>query len=188
MDFSTVKKLVIPEGEVTKITDASGNVLWQSGYTNQVPLSTESDGKTIYNGGKGYKDGYRVRSGGAESEQASACCTGFIPFRKGDVLRIYPKFQGLNTQNAINYFTASFQNIGQCTGLGGYGICEGSNSSQFRPTTDENGIGVLHLVTNLADDVAYIRVTNQIAYANSYQPLITTGADMIVTVNEEIEL
>lgn len=29
MDFSQVKSLTIPEGEVTKITDSSGNVLWQ---------------------------------------------------------------------------------------------------------------------------------------------------------------
>ena len=30
IDFSQVKTLTIPEGEVTKITDSSGNVLWQS--------------------------------------------------------------------------------------------------------------------------------------------------------------
>ena len=29
MDFSQVKSLTIPEGEVTKITDSSGIVLWQ---------------------------------------------------------------------------------------------------------------------------------------------------------------
>ena len=29
IDFSQVKTLTIPEGEVTKITDSSGNVLWQ---------------------------------------------------------------------------------------------------------------------------------------------------------------
>lgn len=29
MDFTQVKSLTIPEGEVTKITDSSGNVLWQ---------------------------------------------------------------------------------------------------------------------------------------------------------------
>lgn len=29
MDFSQVKSLTIPEGDVTKITDSSGNVLWQ---------------------------------------------------------------------------------------------------------------------------------------------------------------
>lgn len=29
IDFSTLKSLTIPEGEVTKITDANGNVLWE---------------------------------------------------------------------------------------------------------------------------------------------------------------
>ena len=29
IDFSQVKAITIPEGEVTKITDANGNVLWQ---------------------------------------------------------------------------------------------------------------------------------------------------------------
>ena len=30
MDFSTVTELKIPEGNVTKITDASGKVLWKT--------------------------------------------------------------------------------------------------------------------------------------------------------------
>ena len=29
IDFSQVKMITIPEGEVTKITDADGNVIWQ---------------------------------------------------------------------------------------------------------------------------------------------------------------
>ena len=29
IDFSQVKTITIPEGEVTKIIDANGNVLWQ---------------------------------------------------------------------------------------------------------------------------------------------------------------
>lgn len=64
MDFSNVKSITIPEGKVKRILSGS-TVLWQSGYTNLVPLSTEADDKTIYNGGLGYKNGYRIRSGGA---------------------------------------------------------------------------------------------------------------------------
>ena len=184
IDFSKIKKLTV-DGVDLKSLAINGVQVWKSGYKNWVPYSINADG-TIYNNGLGYKDGYRVRSGGAEGEQASATCTGFIPLRKGDTLRIYPKFRGLNTQNAISYANAAFQNIGQSTGTGGYGICEGDNKSLFYPTTDENGISVLHLTTDLAAEVAYIRVTNQIEYASPYQPLITTGAEMIVTVNEEI--
>ena len=29
IDFSQVNTVTIPEGEVTKITDSSGNILWQ---------------------------------------------------------------------------------------------------------------------------------------------------------------
>lgn len=36
MDFSTLKELKIPEGNVTKITDASGKVLWEAGPTANV--------------------------------------------------------------------------------------------------------------------------------------------------------
>lgn len=38
MNFATLKGLTIPEGKVTKITDASGRVLWQSG----VPVTITS--------------------------------------------------------------------------------------------------------------------------------------------------
>ena len=31
IDFSQVKTITIPEGSVTKITDSTGNTLWQSG-------------------------------------------------------------------------------------------------------------------------------------------------------------
>lgn len=36
MDFSQVKSLTIPEGNVTKITDSSGRVLWQAGSWHTV--------------------------------------------------------------------------------------------------------------------------------------------------------
>ena len=36
MNFSTLKELKIPEGNVTKITDASGVVLWEAGPTANV--------------------------------------------------------------------------------------------------------------------------------------------------------
>lgn len=122
MDFSKIKRFHM-DGIELKSISINGVHVW-TGYKNWVKYSTESDGVTIYNNGLGYKDGYRVRSGGAEVEQGSTTsCTGFIPFKKGDVLRIYPQFHGLNIVNAINYANASFQNIGQATGSGGYGIC-----------------------------------------------------------------
>lgn len=55
-------------------------------YTNQVPISTDADGN-VYNG-TGYKDGYRINSSGAEAELSGFTATGFIPFTKGQTIRI----------------------------------------------------------------------------------------------------
>ena len=183
IDFSKIKKLTV-DGIDLKSLAINGVQVWKAGYKNWVLFSINADG-TIYNNGLGYKDGYRVRSGGAEAESEASSCTGFIPFRQGDVLRIFPMFRGLNIVNAINYFDAGFTNLGQVVGTGGYGICA-NDPSLFLPTSAD-GVSTLHLTTDLASEVAYIRVTNQIAYASPYQPLITSGAEMIVTVNEEID-
>jgi hypothetical protein len=153
-------------------------------FKNWVGYSTESDGKTIYNGGLGYKDGYRVRSGGAEAVLDYATCTGFIPFKKGDILRIFPAFTGQNTQNAINFSDASRTNIGQQTATSSYGICLTNQSLWLESINNVvDGVSVID-ISNIpnADDVAYIRVTNYIE-----RVAISSGAEMIVTINEEIK-
>ena len=53
MDFSQVKSLTIPEGEVTKITDSSGSVLWQK-ITQSWHTVWEGEEKIGY--GYGYTD------------------------------------------------------------------------------------------------------------------------------------
>lgn len=170
--------MTIPEGKVKKI-EAGDVVLWKSGYTNLVPLSTEADGKTIYNGGLGYKDGWRVRSGGAEAESYYCVCTGYIPYKKDDKLYFYPPFFGDNTGNAINFYDGAFNCIGQITDTGNYyGIC----NSSFK-TKVVNGVSVLDIsaitVSGVAD-IAYVRITHR------FNELLSSGADMIITKNEEI--
>lgn len=187
MDFSTVKSITMPEGEVKEIY--SGDVLlWKGGYTNLVPLSTEADGKTIYNNGLGYKDGYRIRSGGVEGDASGyAVCTGFIPFVKGDRLYIYPKFTGINAVNAINFADKTFTNLGQQTAELGYGICA-SNPSAFK-TQEINGVSVLDLsncTVSGVENIAYVRITNGLSYNSPIN--MQSGAEMIITKNEEIEL
>ena len=65
------------------------------GYTNLLPLATDTDRKTIYGedyDGDGDNDGYlkgqRLSSSGGLSALASACVSGFIPASEGGVLRI----------------------------------------------------------------------------------------------------
>lgn len=183
MDFSAVKKLFIPEGEVKQITN-NGIVLWKSGPTNQVSLSINADG-TIYNNGLGYKNGYRVRSGGAEAVDTDAACTGFIKVKAGDVVRFSgaPWFTGTASSNAINAADASFTNIGQFTmGQGAvYGIFESAYKSYAASSIVEEKSGIWKwIVPPAASGIAYIRIS---AYDQTNG---NPGARMIVTINEEI--
>lgn len=61
----------------------------KTGYTNQIPLSTDADGNP-YNNGLGYKTGTRLNSSTNEVAISGMCCTGFIPLsgEAGDVIRI----------------------------------------------------------------------------------------------------
>lgn len=157
--------------------------LWEkpTSYTNQVPISINADG-SIYNG-CGYKDGYRVRSGGAESESTYATCAGFIPFKNGDTLRIYPAFMERNVDNTINFADATFTNLGQITDSGGgYGICQGKQSIYDSVVID--GVSTLTYSDDFDANIAYVRITNNIYKDTSG---ISSGSEMIVTVNEEIE-
>lgn len=186
MIFSNVKTVVIPEGKVKAINRTSdGLLLWKGGYKNWVPFSTESDGKTIYNGGLGYKNGYRVRSGGAETAHNNAACTGFIPVKGGDVVRIsgWTRYTDSgNAANAINAANSSFTNIGQVSN-GNYGIfASGGGYAAYDKSTIEDGANGISkwVVPPSASGVAYIRVS---AY-NPYDG--APGEKLIVTINEEI--
>lgn len=181
MNFGSVRGLTIPEGKVKSINRKSdGLLLWKSRYKNWTRYSINADG-SIYNG-VGYKDQYRIRSGGAEGGMSNACCTGFIPLRAGDTLRIYPAFTGLNTQNAINFADENFGNLGQITDTGtGYGICT-EEPSKYKPTA-ANGISVLTLTAAHDSAIRYVRITNHIYAPESG---ISSGSEMIITVNEEI--
>lgn len=85
MNFTNIKKVKIPQGKVRRIIK-NDIVLWKK-YTNLVPLSIDENGNP-YNNGLGYKDGYRVRSGGAEYTNNASSCTGFIPLKIGETLYI----------------------------------------------------------------------------------------------------
>ena len=54
--------------------------------TNQVSISTDSSGN-IYNT-TGYKDNYRINSSGEESAMSGFAVTGYIPFTKGQTIRL----------------------------------------------------------------------------------------------------
>jgi hypothetical protein len=179
MMFSDLKSLTIPEGEVTKIT-VGGVTIWEN-MKNWVKFSTEADGVTIYNGGLGYKDGYRIRSGGAEGTTTRGSCTGFIPLKAGDTVRL----SGYNAiysdaANAINVFNASKENIGQATAnvpAQGYGIFETQYEAYGWASITQNPTGVYVWIAPPNADIAFMRVSGY---------TLADGSKMIVTVNQEI--
>lgn len=178
MTFSDLKKLVIPEGEVNKIT-VGGVTIWEN-MKNWVKFSTEADGVTIYNGGLGYKNGYRVRSGGAESENPDASCTGYIPLKAGDVVRMKGWNANLSSAaNSITIFNASKEAIGQVVAnfSPGYGIFSSTYTEYAWSSVIENPTGVYAWVAPPHNAIAFMRVTAH---------TLGDGSQMIITVNQEI--
>lgn len=185
MDLKRFKRIHIGGVEMKRLA-IDGTEIWRRGYTNQVPLSINTDG-SIYNNGLGYKNGYRVRSGGAEGENTYASCTGFIKVNAGDVVRISGcVFSYKDTGNAINASDGSFTNLGQLVtnNANNYGMF-GYGNPYFDygiASVVEETAGVWKwIVPPAASGVEYIRVT---AIGAGWSP---PGANLIVTINEEIE-
>jgi hypothetical protein len=172
--FANTKALKIPQGDVVKI-EANGVVLWEmpSSYTNQVPISINSDG-TIFNG-VGYQHGLRLSSGGTTKDKGRSVVTGFIKAKGGDIVRvagvnwIHP-----NSANYINAYTSTFAHIGARTSQGtNYGTTMVSSMEA------DGEMAIIKLAS--LDNIAYIRVSS--CGDDSVQ---AQGSEMIVTINEEI--
>lgn len=189
MDFSEVKAITIPEGEVTKIT-IGGNVVWEAiTYTNQVPISTDTDG-SIFNG-VGYIENRRLSSSGglSSSAQNGSVTTGFIPFPNGDKTIIRMKgveWINANSKKSGHYYIYFYNaNKGK---IQDYQYLESpANGSSHIVTITRDTSGVETIVfnqeygstntflNNIRSTAKFIRIT---AYGK--------GADFIVTINEEI--
>lgn len=180
MNLPQCKKLVIGGVQLKKLL-INGVQAWKSGYTNRVPESIDENGN-IYNG-RGYKNGYRVRSGGAEGALSGGACTGFIAVKGGDVVRFSGwDFSYPQNGNAVNISNASFANIGQfTTHPAAYGIFASGYTAYSLSSVVRESDGVWKwIVPPAASGAAYIRISG-------YDAGGAPGARMIVTVNEEIE-
>ena len=99
IDFSQVKTITIPEGSVTKITDSTGNILWQSGG--------QSEGwHTIWEGNKTCSltksgTGDYVVSGEEQNLAQTVAGTGHTP-----KIRVTFSYSNTNTDN--NNWTNKF--------------------------------------------------------------------------------
>ncbi len=152
-----------------------------AGYVNQMPISTDANGN-VYNG-VGWKGKTRISgSSGNESEHSYAACTGFIPVKAGDVVRM--KYTGTSpgiweqqkTESLCNfaYYNASHTWLGSAVQNSPYGIC--TNNDIPTGTLGDGGI-VSATVPNNAN-IAYLRIGCAV-FNESLDGLI-------VTVNQEI--
>ena len=180
MNFSNLKSVKIDEVGLVRLS-INGVQIWKKGYKNWVLFSTEDDDKTIYNGGVGYKDNYRIRSGGAEIAYTGASCTGFIPVKGGDVMRMSGyDLTNKSSANAINVYDGNHVNLGQAVAntASGYGEFTGAWKDYNWSSAVENPTGVLVWMVPPDARISYIRVTGY------------TGGDgrgMVITKNEEIQ-
>lgn len=169
IDFSAIKAISIPEGKVKAIhRESDGQLLWKGGYKNWVPYSTEADGKTIFNGGLGYKDNYRLNSSAAEVALSGYVVFGYIPVKADDVVRVKGITWDSSTNTGCYFYTfnSSFEKLKSTRPTGG--------SSDITAYVDENGVLVVEFAA-YSKDVAYFRFS---AYGS--------GAEVVITVNEEI--
>lgn len=185
IDFSQVKSFTIPEGKVKKIV-AAGVKLWEAiTFTNQVPISTDTDG-SIFNK-VGYKDNVRLSSSGgvSGSAQNGSVTTGFIPWY-GDTT--YLRMKGVKWKSAtadtgghyyINAYDANKKFLDYLS------AGEAPNYTHIVTVTrDANGVEMVKFSETYGTSNTRLQSFRAAKYIriNAYGK----GADMIVTINEEI--
>ena len=143
-------------------------------YTNQVPISTDADGN-VYNG-TGYKDGYRINSSGAEAALSGFTATGFIPFTKGQTIRIGGEGITYNKYGCLLMFYDLSKTVIANAGISYDKV---GNTTYGTWTTEKNSVFCLDpndtYPNKLSGNSGYIRIS-----ANG------SGANLIVTLDEKI--
>lgn len=184
MDFSAIKKLTIG-GVALKQLFINGIQVWKS-FTNQVPISTDTDG-SIFNG-VGYKENVRLSSSGgiSGSAQNGSVTTGFIPFPNGDKTII--RMKGVEWKNATentggHYYINCYDENKKFLNYLSAGEAPG-NTHWVTVTRDSNGVETVDFNENYGTTNSTFQGFRQASFIriNAYGK----GADMIVTINEEI--
>lgn len=165
-DGSTAESIEIPS--LDEIVTETTQVL--PAYTNLIPTSTNASG-TILNG-VGYENG-TLKSNGAVSEGAGFV-SGFIPVKKGDIVRIKdPANASFSLDNAVALYKSD---KAVSAGIGKY-IRGMQSSAAYGGLTIDGNV--------LTWDTSSI---NYYAWQDfKYLRVMTSSADSIVTINEEIK-
>lgn len=190
MNLPDFKELAIDGIKLVELFINGVKVWAMKTFTNQVPISTDTDG-SIFNG-VGYIENKRLSSSGgiSGSAQNGSVTTGFIPFPDGDKTVI--RLKGVEWLNAnANYgghhYVVFYGADKKVVSTSNHYIESPSDniSHILTITRDANGVetfvfneayGTTNvLLQNIRNKAKYIRIT---AHGK--------GADMIVTINEEI--
>ena len=187
MNLPDFKELAIDGIKMVELFINGVKVWAMKTFTNQVPISTDTDG-SIYNK-VGYKDNARLSSSGGvgSSAQNGSVTTGFIPFPDGDKTVI--RMKGVEWKNStanhgghyyINFYDSSKKFLVYLSSQE-----HESYAHVVTVTRDANGVETVKwsetygdtnaMLQYIRNNAKYIRIT---AYGK--------GADMIVTINEEI--
>lgn len=182
MDLSAYKSLRINGVELVRLV-IGGVVAWaKKTFTNQVPLSTDTDG-SIYNG-VGYKDNTRLSSSGSVSgsAQAGSATTGFMPCTAYDIIRLKgATWLGNTGHYYVHYYDANKKYIG-----GFAASAYAGNYDRFTSVTYDAASGVTTFYNKMELSHLYQYLTNIEGAVYVRLNAYGKGADMVVTVNEEI--
>ena len=155
------KMYVLPDGMIWAymLTASEPEPLFDNVLDNAIGV----DGQP-YEGGKGYKEGWRINSSKVEEEVAGNCITGYIPMpdgAKGQTLRFMNMPKGTKSVYIL-YYKSDFTAGNSIT-----------YESAIYASPDENGVYSVTLANN--DYTAYIRVT------------AGDMSETIITIDEEIK-
>ena len=183
-DFSSFRRMSIPEGEVVQITDGSGKVIWRRQYLNLVSGSIGADGK-VYNG-TGYRDNYDIQSStGNERTRTGSVITGFIPIEIGAKIYIKDGFWGSSATAgffcSFTIYDKDFNFLNGAPGKDSVGSLDFNSSSNilaiYAHKTGADAVLEIRNSASNAADAMYYRLS-----------LKKTGEakDLIVTHDEEV--
>lgn len=181
MSFFDNAKAVTFAGKAVAKLELVGKKIWEAiKFTNLVPTSIDANG-SVYNG-TGYNINSRLSSSSGEvSSGTNGTVTGFIKVKAGDVVRFASKGVVINwpfnnATNCIHYYNSSKKTVGYLMGKGTYsGVCNATNSV----VTEEEYRRRYRITVPSDSSIEWIRV-------GVYGPNGPAGADLIVTINEEI--
>lgn len=187
MNLSNLKELIVDGIKLVELK-INGVLVWMAKtFTNQVPISTDTDG-SIFNG-TGYIENRRLSSSGglSSSAQNGSVTTGFIPWY-GDTT--YLRMKGVEWKDAYTNYGGHY-----------YINCYDANKKFLDYLSSEEysygGQGHIATVTRDANGVETIKFSETYGttnaklqhFRNAKYIRITArgkGADFIVTINEEI--